>query len=155
MKKILMVLALTILSCKLFSQSDKKITYYDNGNKKELLHYYDGKLDGTCIAWNDSGIVIGKVHYKNGLRTDRWFIWHNNGRPAYKFYYDKNEKVGVWKYYDESGFHLLRHSSFTSMLENGTDLRIIQSIAGHKSSKTTEIYTHVSTNCIKQAAMPI
>lgn len=54
------------------------------------------------------------------------------------------------KHIDKSGhFHLLRHSSFTRLLETGTDLRIIQSIAGHKSSKTTEIYTHVS-NAILQ-----
>jgi integrase/recombinase XerD len=52
-------------------------------------------------------------------------------------------------------FHLLRHSCFTSMLESGTDLRIIQSIAGHNSSKTTEIYTHVSTNFLSTVITPI
>ena len=52
-------------------------------------------------------------------------------------------------------FHLLRHSSFTSMLESGTDLRVIQSIAGHNSSRTTEIYTHVSTNILHNAQLPL
>lgn len=52
-------------------------------------------------------------------------------------------------------FHLLRHSSFTSMLEHGTDIRTIQSIAGHKSSKTTEIYTHISNNILQNAALPM
>lgn len=52
-------------------------------------------------------------------------------------------------------FHSLRHSSFTSMLENGTDLRVIQKIAGHSSSRTTEIYTHVSTNLLQNAHLPI
>lgn len=52
-------------------------------------------------------------------------------------------------------FHLLRHSSFTAMLESGTDLRTIQSIAGHSSSKTTEIYTHVSLNLLSKVSSPL
>ena len=52
-------------------------------------------------------------------------------------------------------FHQLRHSSATAMLENGTDLRIIQKVLGHSSSKTTEIYTHVSTTMLNKIATPI
>lgn len=52
-------------------------------------------------------------------------------------------------------FHLLRHSCFTSLLESGTDLRIIQKIAGHSSSKTTEIYTHVSNRILRNVALPV
>jgi len=55
----------------------------------------------------------------------------------------------------EYHFHQLRHSCFTSLLENGTDLRIIQKIAGHSNSKTTEIYTHVSNNLLKTVKLPI
>ena len=46
-------------------------------------------------------------------------------------------------------FHLLRHSCFTHLMEAGTNLRVIQFIAGHKSSRTTEIYTHVSNQTFK------
>ena len=60
------------------------------------------------------------------------------------------------KYVDpNSHFHILRHSSFTTLLENGTDLRIIQKIAGHSSSKTTEIYTHVSKQLLSRVQLPI
>lgn len=52
-------------------------------------------------------------------------------------------------------FHLLRHSSFTSMLESGIDIRIIQKLAGHNSVKTTEIYTHVSNRLLSNIALPL
>lgn len=55
----------------------------------------------------------------------------------------------------EYHFHLLRHSNATALLEAGTDIRIIQKHLGHSSSKTTEIYTHVSTNILQKMALPI
>ena len=61
------------------------------------------------------------------------------------------EKLGVEKH---SSLPTLSHSYATHLLESGTDLRYIQELLGHNSSKTTEIYTHVSTKSLQQIKSP-
>lgn len=62
------------------------------------------------------------------------------------------QKAGIKK---NVSVHTLRHSFATHLLENGTDLRYIQLLLGHESSKTTEIYTHLTTKGFDQIKSPL
>lgn len=61
------------------------------------------------------------------------------------------KKVGISK---KASLHSLRHSFATHLLEKGTDIRYIQELLGHNSSKTTEIYTYVSNKYISSIKSP-
>jgi site-specific recombinase XerD len=65
---------------------------------------------------------------------------------------DSVKKAGIIK---KVSVHSLRHSFATHLLEGGTDLRYIQSLLGHGSSKTTEIYTHITTKGFDQIKSPL
>jgi site-specific recombinase XerD len=73
-------------------------------------------------------------------------------RTAQKIFEHACEKAGIKK---DITVHTLRHSFATHLLESGTDLRYIQELLGHAHSKTTEIYTHVSTQSIGKIRSPL
>lgn len=62
------------------------------------------------------------------------------------------EKAGIKK---RVYTHLIRHCTFTHMVEAGTDINLIQKLAGHNNVKTTMIYCHLSDNLISKIKSPI
>lgn len=87
-------------------------------------------------------------------------VWLFEGAPGQPYSASSLQKVfmaalrksGVRK---EATLHTLRHSFATHLLETGTDLRYIQALLGHNSSKTTEIYTHVTTRGMEKIKSPL
>lgn len=124
----------------------------DIDSKRMLIHIKNakGKKD-RIVPLSQTVLELLRNYYKeykpstylfNGQNSNQYSI--KSCQSLYKKYIDK-----------KSSIHTLRHSCFTNLLENGTDTRIIQKIAGHNNVKTTEIYTHVSNQLLNKVNLPI
>jgi site-specific recombinase XerD len=124
----------------------------DIDSKRMLIHIKNAK-------GRKDRIVPLSPNVLNLLRE--YFIQYKPKEYLFNGQFTNNYSIGSCqqlykKYIDPTGhIHTLRHSCFTNLLENGTDLRIIQKIAGHSSVKTTEIYTHVSNQILSRVKTPI
>lgn len=98
-----------------------------------------------------------RVYVKKYRPVDWLFEGAENGkhiteRTVQKIFQNACHKAKISKHVT---VHTLRHSFATHLLEGGTDLRYIQEFLGHESSKTTEIYTHVSSNYLSKIQSPL
>jgi len=124
----------------------------DIDSKRMLIHIKNAKgRKDRVVPLSQNVLNLLREYFKQYRPNEYMFNGQNSNQYSigscqqiYKKYIDKNSSI-----------HTLRHSSFTGLLENGTDLRIIQKIAGHSSSKTTEIYTHITNQLLRKVRLPI
>ena len=124
----------------------------DIDSKRMLIHIKNAKgRKDRVVPLSQTVLELLRQYFKEYKPTEYLF----NGQNSLKYSIGSCQKI-YKKYIDKNtSIHTLRHSSFTNLLESGTDLRTIQKIAGHSSSKTTEIYTHVSNKMLNNVKLPI
>ena len=124
----------------------------DIDSKRMLIHIENAKgRKDRIVPLSRTVLELLREYFKEYKPKEYLF----NGQSSLQYSIGSCQKI-YKKYIDSnSSIHTLRHSSFTNLLESGTDLRIIQKIAGHSSSKTTEIYTHVSNQLLNKVNLPI
>jgi len=130
----------------------------DIDSERMLIHIRQGK--GRKDRYTMLSKVALKVlrDYIIRYKPETWLFpggkegKHLTERSVQRVFESALQKAGISK---DVSVHSLRHSFATHLLENGTDLRYIQELLGHKSSKTTEIYTHVSEKDMRRIQSPL
>jgi len=124
-------------------------------NRMLIIRGSKGKQDRTSVLSDSLAIVLKKyleIHAPN------YWLFEGPQRKQYsatsisKILDRAAQKAGIEKKVTP---HMLRHSFATHLLEQGIDIRYIQTILGHSSTKTTEIYTHVSKKSLGNIKSPL
>jgi len=128
----------------------------DSHRKMVFVRGGKGKKDRYSLL---SIIAVNALRkYVENYKIENWLFpgqkkgMHLTKRSVQKVMERAVKKAGIKK---DASVHTLRHSFATHLLESGTDIRYIQELLGHKSSKTTEVYTHVSLCHLKNIKNPL
>lgn len=147
----------TIYSCglRLSELLGLKISDIESDRHRLLIRDAKGNKDRYSIL-SDTTLTLLRKYYLEYKPKVYLFEGQDGGQYSAKSVQNivKHglEKANVCR---PASTHTLRHSFATHLLENGTDLRYIQTLLGHSSPKTTEIYTHVSVKGLKDVVSPI
>jgi integrase/recombinase XerD len=146
-----------IYSCGLRRSEATNIRLTDLDRDRSIIHIREGKggLDRIVPV---SVRVWEKIAEYLSSYTPRDYLFEGQagGRysveSVYQVFKGALKRAGIKK---EVGVHCLRHSYATHLHENGVDIRYIQELLGHRSTRTTEIYTHISRRNLVAVRSPI
>lgn len=114
------------------------------GNKQRVVPF--GRE--ATLALNE-WLEFGRSELANGKAEDAVFVGSRGGRIDQRQVRRVVERAGQRAGVSDISPHTLRHTAATHMLEGGADLRVVQEMLGHSSLQTTQIYTHVSAQRLK------
>ena len=132
-----------------------KIKSIDSNRMEIFISHAKGRRD-RVVPLSETVLQLLRTYYLKYKPKEYLFEGYGGGQ-----YSERSLALVLKKACREAGIkkevnlHMLRHSYATHLLESGTDLRYIQELLGHKSSRTTEIYTHVSRSALKQIKSPL
>ena len=146
-----------IYACGLRRSELLNLTLKDILSDRNLLFIRQSKGKKDRVVPISIKLIEMLRDYYKAFKPKTWLF---EGQEVGKKYSERsiqlvlNQAVEKAKIVKPVSLHWLRHSYATHLLESGTDLRYIQELLGHSSSRTTEIYTHVSTRNLQQIRSP-